>query len=156
MGDTETIQSILAPYENNRGKIIPIIHQVQERFGYVPKSAMLLIADKLQIPESEVYAVVTFYKKFRLFPLGRKHVEVCRGTACHISGARQILLNVVEVLGIQAGETSPDLEYSLDTAACFGCCALAPCLRINGEVHGQLRPENVREIFDNDSERRNN
>jgi NADH:ubiquinone oxidoreductase subunit E len=94
-----------------------------------------------------VFGVATFYAQFRLVPSGKNRVTVCRGTACHVRGGARILKDVQQRLGIKPGETTPDLEYSLDTVACIGACALAPNLTINDNVHGQLTTKKVGEIF---------
>ena len=151
MDELSSIDTTLRGHASDKSRLLPILQDIQENLGYVPELAFTLIAEKLNISASEIFSVVTFYNQFRLYPLGKYHVEVCRGTACHIGGARQILSQVEEILHIKEEETSPDCRYSLDTAACFGCCALAPCLRINGEVHGLLKPEMVKEIFANDT-----
>lgn len=108
---------------------------------------MLDIARFISVPDSHVFSVASFYAQFRLLPLGRRRVAVCRGTACHIRGAPQILNTVEETIGLKEGETSEDLEYTLETVACIGCCALAPCIRINKEVSGEMTPEKAKEIL---------
>ncbi|MEW6189840.1 MAG: NADH-quinone oxidoreductase subunit NuoE [Actinomycetota bacterium] len=143
----ELLRRILSSYKGRREDLIPILQAVQANFGRLPEEAMLRIARFIGIPESEVYSVASFYTQFRLTPLGRKHVTVCRGTACHIRSAPQILQEIEKVVGIEEGEVTPDLEYSLETVACIGCCALAPCIRINRDVYGELTPERARELF---------
>jgi NADH:ubiquinone oxidoreductase subunit E len=111
---------------------------------------MLEIARFIGVPESHVYSVASFYAQFRLLPLGRKRVAVCRGTACHIRGAPKILSVIEQTVGLKEGETSEDLEYTLETVACIGCCALAPCVRINREVSGEMTHEKAKELFRED------
>ena len=137
----------MSSYEGKRNELIPILQQVQANFGYLAEEAMLRIAKFIGIPESQVYSVASFYAQFRLMPLGKKRVTVCRGTACHIRGAPQILKEVERVFGLKEGETSSNLEYTLETVACIGCCALAPCIRINKDVHGEMTPGKARELF---------
>ena len=108
---------------------------------------MLGIAKNIGVPESRVYAVATFYTQFRFTPIGKNIVTVCRGTACHVRGAKRILEEVEQRLAIKEGETTEDLEYTLETAACIGCCALAPCAMINDDVEAKLTPKKVAEIF---------
>ncbi len=141
------LKDILRYYRGNRGELIPILQEIQERFGYLPEKAMLDIARFIGVPESHVYSVASFYAQFRLLPLGRKRVAVCRGTACHIRGAPQILSTIEKTICLKEGETSGDLEYTLETVACFGCCALAPCIRINMDVYGEMTMEKVGNIF---------
>jgi len=147
MTEEELLTEILASYRGGRGELIPILQEVQNNLGYLPEDVMLGIARFIGVPESRVYSVASFYAQFRLLPLGRKRVTVCRGTACHIRGAPQILNEIERTVGIREGETSDDLEYTLETVACIGCCALAPCIRINMDVHGEMTRENVTGFF---------
>jgi NADH-quinone oxidoreductase subunit E len=141
------LREILSFYKGKQGELIPILLRVQTNFGYLSEKARRLIANFLNITEGEVYSVASFYAQFRLVPLGRQRVTVCRGTACHIRGAPHILEEAKKVLGLREGETSSDLEYTLETVACIGCCALAPCIRVNTNVHGEMTPEKVKELF---------
>ncbi|MGB9715733.1 MAG: NADH-quinone oxidoreductase subunit NuoE [Thermodesulfovibrionales bacterium] len=141
------LKDILRYYKGNMGELVPILQDVQERLGYLPEKVMLDIAKFIGVPESHVYSVASFYAQFRLLPLGRKRVAVCRGTACHIRGAPQILNAIEKAIDLKEGETSDDLEYTLETVACFGCCALAPCIRINMDVYGEMTTEKVGDIF---------
>lgn len=141
------LEKILASYKGRRSELIPILQEVQNTFGYLPEKVMLDIAEFIGIPESEVYSVASFYAQFRLLPLGRKLVAVCRGTACHVRGAPQILSMIEKTIGLKEGETSDDLEYTLETVACIGCCALAPCVRINRDVYGEMSVEKVEKLF---------
>ena len=144
------LTTILSAHEGTREAIIPILQQVQEELGYLPEDAMLQVARHTHVPASRVYGVATFYAQFRFTPLGKTHVMVCRGTACHVNGARTILEQTEEHLGIQEGETTPDLNYSLETVACIGACSLAPCAMINSEVEAKLTTQKVKAIFGRD------
>ncbi|MBT9163702.1 MAG: NADP-reducing hydrogenase subunit HndA [Chloroflexi bacterium] len=108
---------------------------------------MVKVAQLCGVTESKVFGVASFYAQFRFTPIGRNRVMVCRGTACHVQGAPQILDEVKRQLRLEEGETSPDLEYTLESVACIGACGLAPCLMINQEVHGRLTPTKVTEVF---------
>lgn len=145
--EEELLEEILASYRGDRGELVPILQEVQDNLGYLPEKAMLNIARFIGVPESHVYSVASFYGQFRLLPLGRKRVAVCRGTACHIRGAPQILNTIEKAINLKEEETSDDLEYTLETVACFGCCALAPCIRVNTDVTGEMTQEKVAEIF---------
>ncbi|MCP4666693.1 MAG: NADH-quinone oxidoreductase subunit NuoE [Deltaproteobacteria bacterium] len=144
----EGLRATLAPYEGRKDKLIPILQQVQGEYGYLPEEAMAAIAKVTGLPESRVYAVASFYAQFRFTPMGKHTVMVCRGTACHVQGAKRILEETERQLGIQEGETTEDLEYTLETVACIGCCALAPCVMIDEEVEAKLTPKKVTELFD--------
>jgi NADH-quinone oxidoreductase subunit E len=151
--DEVYLQDILSSYTGNKNELIPLLQDVQEHFGYLPDKAMLDIARFLGIPPSEVFAVASFYTQFRLLPLGKKRVTICRGTACHIRGAPQILEQIEKNIGIKEGETSSDLEYTLETVACIGCCALAPCMKINAGIHGDINQIKIEELLPPISER---
>jgi NADH:ubiquinone oxidoreductase subunit E len=140
-------EEILASYRGDRGELVPILQEVQDNLGYLPEKAMLDIAKFIGVPESHVYSVASFYAQFRLLPLGKKRVTICRGTACHIRGAPQILRKIEGIIGIKEGETSDDLEYTLESVACIGCCALAPCVKINTDVHGEMTTEKIKDIL---------
>jgi NADH-quinone oxidoreductase subunit E len=141
------LDDILSSYQGSKNELIPILQEVQENIGYLPEKAMRDIARFIGISESEVYSVASFYTQFRLLPLGRKRITLCRGTACHIRGAPQILERIENNVGIKEGETSSDLEYTLETVACIGCCALAPCVKINTSIHGEITLERVEELL---------
>jgi NADH-quinone oxidoreductase subunit E len=141
------LNEILHSYEGSQDELIPILQQVQQVFGYLPELAMKKLAKFLMLPESTVFGVGTFYAQFKLVPTGINIIRVCRGTACHVSGSAQILAEIEKQLGISAGETTPDMEYSLETIACFGSCALAPVVIINKKVYGRMTVTKVGEIL---------
>ena len=143
----EQLDDILSQYSGESSDLIPILQEAQERFGYLPREAMQRIAGFLRLPDSTIYAVVTFYAQFKLTPTGRRIVKVCRGTACHVRGGARILLDVEKRLGIKPGETTDDLEYTLETIACFGSCALAPVTVINKNVYGRMTTTKVGQIL---------
>jgi len=140
------LNEILSSYDGEKEELIPILQQVQQAFGYLPEPIMKKIAKFLQLPESTVFGIVTFYAQFKLVPSGRNSIRVCRGTACHVRGGARILREVEKNLGIKPGESTPDLEYSLETVACFGACALAPVMVVNDKVHGRMTKAKVKEI----------
>jgi NADH-quinone oxidoreductase subunit E len=145
--DEGLLRDILSRYQGKANELIPILLEVQDNFSYLPEEAIKLIAGFIGIPEGNIYSVSSFYSQFRLTPIGRQHITVCRGTACHVRGAPQILSEIEREIGIVEGETSDDLEYSLESVACIGCCALAPCLKVNNVVHGEMTAQKVEELF---------
>ena len=145
----EKLKEILSPYSGKKDELIPILQEAQEQFGYLPSEVMLEIAKFLRLPESTVFGVSTFYAQFKFSPTGRKKVRLCRGTACHVRGAPRILEEVEKYLGIKPGETTEDLEYSLETIACFGSCALAPVIVVDDNVYGRMTPKKVAQILGN-------
>jgi len=143
----EALRGILVFYQGQRNELIPILQEAQGIHGWLPEKAIQLIADFLHIAQGEVLSVASFYSQFRLMPLGRNIVTVCRGTACHIQGAAQILEEIGKSIGLRDGETSADLEYTLESAACIGCCALAPVVKVNHKIYGEMTPEKAAELF---------
>ena len=143
----ERLKTTLSSYDGKKYELIPILQNVQEEFGYLPEEVMLEVAKFTRVPESRVYAIATFYTQFRFTPIGRNHVMVCRGTACHVRGAPRILAEVEKQLGIKEGGTTPDMEYSLETVACIGACGLAPNMVINKNTYGRLTTKRVSEIL---------
>ena len=142
---------IFSSHRGEKQELIPILQETQEQFRYLPAAAMKEIAGFLHIPESTVYGVSTFYAQFKLTPLGKKIIRVCRGTACHVRGASKVLTELENRLGIKAGETTDDLEYTLETVACIGACALAPTMTIGGETYGKMTPNKVAEVLGDQS-----
>lgn len=143
----EQLDKILSLYRGERGDLIPILQEAQEQFGYLPEKVMPQVAKFLRLSESTVYGVATFYAQFKLTPTGRRIVKVCRGTACHVRGGAPILREVEKRLDIKPGETTGDLEYTLETIACFGACALAPVMVVDKEVHGRVTTTKVGQIL---------
>lgn len=135
------LREVLAAHEANRGSLIPILQEVQAALGYLPEAAMSHIARHIGVSPSQVYGVAGFFAQFHLTPRGRTILSVCQGTACHVQGATRVMDRLAEHLGIKEGETTPDGEYTLESVACVGCCALAPCVVVDhDEVHGRLDP----------------
>ena len=141
------MQAIFSRRNGEKQELIPILQETQAQFRYLPAAAMKEIAGFLRMPESTVYGVSTFYAQFKLTPLGRKIIRVCRGTACHVRGASKVLTELEKQLGIKAGETTEDLEYTLETVACIGACALAPTITIDNETHGKMTANKVTEVL---------
>lgn len=143
----ERLNKILSSYQGREAELIPILQKVQQEFGYLPEVAIKQIARFLHLPEITIFGVATFYAQFKLVPTGRNIVKVCRGTACHVRGGARILKEVQKQLGIKPGESTPDLEYSLETVACFGSCALSPVMVVNNKVRGKMTAQKVRGIL---------
>ena len=141
-------KEILASFKGEKSEIIPLLQQVQQRFGYLPQQAMEQIAEFVHVPASTVFGTGTFYAQFKLVPTGRNTVRVCRGTACHVRGGARIIREIEKKLGIHDGDTTPDLEYSLETVACFGSCALAPVVVLNERVHGRMTPTKAKKLVE--------
>jgi len=147
--DLERINAIVSDYGQQEWPMIPLLQRIQGEFGYIPPQCIPLIARSLGLFPSQVQAVISFYTQLYTQPRGRKVVRVCRGTACHVRGGKTILKLVKQHLGIEEGETSPDLEYTLETVACIGVCALAPNMVVADHVHGHMNPKKVEQLFRN-------
>lgn len=141
------MDNILSHYEGDRDELTTILQEVQAQFGYLPEEALRKVAEFLKITVSAVYAVATFYALFRLKPSGKKMVHVCRGTACHVRGGAHVLHEVQKRLGIKPGDTTSDMEYSLEKVACIGACALAPNISVDKVTYGQVTSKKLEEIF---------
>jgi NADH-quinone oxidoreductase subunit E len=136
-------RQILRRFGRKRLNLIPILQEVQHELGYLPREAMTEIAEHLNIPDIDVYGVVTFYNQFRLNPPGRHSIRVCLGTACHMKGGYITLDAWKRRLGIAQGETTPDREFDLDTVACVGCCTMAPVTVVDDKPQGKVEPTKV-------------
>jgi NADH-quinone oxidoreductase subunit E len=134
---------VLSRFRRKRENLIPILQQVQERLGYLPRQAMTGIAEYLNLPAIDVYEVVTFYNQFRLNPPGRHSIKVCLGTACHMKGGYITLDAWKRRLNIGPRETTADREFDLDTVACVGCCTMAPVTVVDGKPEAQVEPTKV-------------
>jgi NADH-quinone oxidoreductase subunit E len=139
---------LLEPGTPQKSILIPVLQAVQARCGYLPPEALRCVAAHFNIPLSSIYGVVTFYAQFYLEPRGRHTVRVCRGTACHVRGASNILSTIEQVLGVSDGETTPDLEFTIETVACLGTCFLAPVMMIDENYYGKLNSGKVRKVFE--------
>jgi NADH-quinone oxidoreductase E subunit len=141
------LDEILAKYQGMKGALIPVLQEAQDAYGYLSKEVIVRIGEKMNIPTSQIYGVVTFYAQFHLNPRGRNIVRVCQGTACHVRGAKAILKALEDNLKVTAGKTTPDLKFTLETVACIGACGLSPVMMVNDDTHGRLTPEIVPEIL---------
>lgn len=133
-----TIKSIIDKYEGDTGFLVPILQDVQKELNYLPREALDLVSENLDVPLSRIFEVSTFYKAFSLDPRGRIQMALCKGTACHVRGVPLIVDHIERELNIKDGETTEDLEYTFETVNCLGACALGPVMVVNGEYHGQM------------------
>ncbi len=145
--DPARIEAIIAEYQNQRWASIPLLQRIQQQFGFIPPSSIDLIAKALGLFPAQVQAIITFYAQLYTAPRGKNIVRVCRGTACHVRGGKTILKLVKQHLDIDEGETTPDFEYTLETVACIGVCALAPNMVINDVTYGHMNPKKISQLF---------
>jgi NADH-quinone oxidoreductase subunit E len=144
----QDIGPILARYPNaKRDSLIPILQEAQETHGYLSPEMVTQIGKHLKLPASKIYGVATFYNQFRFQPTGRYHIQVCRGTACHVKGSARVLEAIEMTLDIKAGQTSRDGVFSIEVVACVGACGLSPVISINGEFYGGVTPDAVKDIL---------
>lgn len=142
------LEQIIKEHIGKEGALIPVLHEAQELFGYLPEKVQQMIADGLGHSLAEVYGVATFYSRFTLTPKGKYNIQVCLGTACYVKGADKVLEKLERKLGIKAGETTPDGKFSIQDTRCVGACGLAPVMVINEEVYGKMTPDKVDEILE--------
>jgi len=145
----QKLDAIINQYRGKPGGLIPVLHQAQLIFGYLPKEVQIRVAEGLDIPLSEVYGVVTFYSFFSQKPRGRHTIGVCLGTACYVKGAAEIVKALEENLGVKVGDTTENGEFSLMVTRCLGACGLAPVLTVGEDVYGRLSPDKIPEIIKN-------
>lgn len=151
--NAKKLDAIIQKYKGTQGALIPVLHEAQEVYGYLPLEVQRTIAEKLDIPLAEVYGVVSFYTQFSINPKGKYQINVCMGTACYVKGANEILDKFRTRLSIDVGECTEDGKYSLDACRCIGACGLAPVVTINDEVYGKLVADDVDGIIDKYEER---
>ncbi len=145
--EIKKIDGIIQKYKRQRGALIPVLQKIQEYIGFIPVEAQKIVAKALQIPEKDVYGVVTFYSFFSMIPGGRINIRVCMGTACFVRGGKNILEKLVKELGIEPGQTTPDRNFSLQVNRCLGACGLAPVIVVNDKFYQKVNPEKVMDII---------
>lgn len=147
--DIGKIDQIIDNHQGEASSLIQILLDIQSENNWLPKEALTRVGEKLEVPMSRIQHITTFYKHFSLSPKGKHEVHVCVGTACHVRGAQDILDTVHEVTGVGPGETDPDLNFSVDTVSCLGCCALGPVIVVDGEIHGNVVQAETAEVLQN-------
>jgi NADH-quinone oxidoreductase subunit E len=145
--DQEKIDQIIDKYADEEGVLIQLLLDVQRELNWVPKEVVQRISDRLQVPLSQIYRVASFYKSMSLKPRGRHLVNVCLGTACQVRGGPRLMDRIKDVLGINPGETTQDMKFTLERVNCLGCCALGPVMVVDGEYHGKIMPAKAEEIL---------
>lgn len=143
----EKLMAVIAKHKDQEGAVIPVLHEAQDIYGYLPIEVQQMISEGLGVPLAEIYGIVTFYTQFSLNPKGRYQIGVCLGTACYVKGSGDILEKVKEILGIDVGECTPDGMFSIDATRCIGACGLAPVLTVNDDVYGRLVVDDVEDII---------
>jgi len=145
--DMSRVDGIIDRYEGERGVLIQMLLDLQSEFNWIPKEAIARISERMRIPKSQIYRIASFYKAMSLNPVGRHLIQVCLGTACQVRGAPKIMDRVKESLGIEEGETTPDMRFTLRRVNCLGCCAMGPVVVVDGDYHGKVTPSEVKDIL---------
>lgn len=145
--DLTKILDILKRYPAKQQYTLAILQDIQKEYNYIPRSALEMISDYLDIHLSKLYSMATFYKALSLKPKGKNIIKVCDGTACHIRSSQAIINEIENILHIKPGQTTKDGKFSLETVACLGSCALAPVMVINKRYYGKIVPNKIREIL---------
>ena len=151
VADTQTLEivrKILDRYQRYEGFLVSILQDIQAEYNYLPREALVEVSQGLGIPLTQVYSVATFFKAFSLKPRGRHLINVCLGTACHVRGAVRVLEAIQRKLGINPGETTEDLKYTLETINCVGACALGPIVIVDEEYSGEMKTEKVKPLLE--------
>ncbi|MGN0555035.1 MAG: NADH-quinone oxidoreductase subunit NuoE [Candidatus Fimenecus sp.] len=145
--DLSLLEPVLAQYADTKGSLITILQHAQEIYGYLPQDVIRHISERTGVKPAKIMGVATFYTQFRLQPVGKYLIMLCKGTACHVNGSDLIEKTITEALGIRDGETTEDGLFTLKNVACLGCCSLSPVMMINEETYGSLTPEKTRAIL---------
>ena len=145
--DMEIMNRIIKEYKDTEGPLVPILQKANDTYNYLPEPVLRYTAEKLSMPLSVVCRIATFYNAFSLEPRGKHIITVCLGTACHVKGAGKVVAALESELGIKSGESTKDMLYTLETVRCFGCCGLAPVLKVGEEIHGLMSKTKVPELL---------
>ena len=146
--DLELVDLIVDRYQEKRTALISILHDVQDRYKYLPEEALKMVASRLGMDINEIYGVATFYKAFTLVPQGKHSVTLCLGTACHVRGGPKILRELKSLLHIEPGQTTADRQFSLNTVNCMGVCAIGPVMFVDGKFYGEMNPLKAKKIIE--------
>lgn len=143
----ERVDRIIDNHQGEASALIQVLLEIQKELHWLPGEVLARVAERLQVPPSQIRHIATFYKAFSLVPKGEHEVHICMGTACHVRGASRILDKVTELTGLEAGETDQELKFSVETVNCLGCCALGPVVEIDGKTHGKLTAASTAKVM---------
>ncbi len=149
MEEPEQIEEVLRRVSSEKENLLPVLQEINEKAGYISRETMERVAHFFRLPPSEIFGIVTFYKKFRRKPLGENPIHVCLGTACYLLGGKLIVDAFSRELKIEMGDTTEDKKFSLDAVACFGCCNVAPVIKIHRQIYPKMTPGKVEEVIIN-------
>jgi NADH-quinone oxidoreductase subunit E len=146
--DLKSVDLIVDKHQEKRTALISILHDVQDRYKYLPEEALKMVASRLRMDINEIYGVATFYKSFSLVPIGKHSVTLCLGTACHVRGGPKILRELKTLLNIEPGQTTPDKQFSLNVVNCLGVCAIGPVMFVDGKFYGEMNSLKARRVIE--------
>jgi len=135
-------------FNNDKENLIMILQAIQRQYNHLPQASLTYLSEKIDVPLSQIYGVGTFYKTFSLEPRGRNMVSVCLGTACHVRGGKKVMERMEEILNINAGKTTPDMSFTLESVRCLGCCSLGPVVKINEDTYARITSDKAKEILE--------
>ncbi len=147
MVKTNELKKIVSKWKDKEGNLIMVFHEIQNKYGYVPRDVSMKLSEMLDVPLARIYEVLTFYNYFDLKPPGKHTISVCMGTACYLKGANELLKKIRDLLNISEGETTEDGLFKLNVVRCLGCCGLAPVVTIDEDVYGKVQKEDVPDIL---------
>jgi NADH-quinone oxidoreductase subunit E len=145
--DLSKVDQIIDDHNCDRELLISILQDIQGEFKYIPQNALIRVSEKLNLSLTQIYGVATFFKAFSLQPKGKHLINICLGTACHVRQANEVLNRVEQDLNIKNGETTSDMQFTIETVNCLGACALGPIMVIDGEYHGNMNPAQVTNVL---------
>jgi len=156
--DLKSVDLIVDKYQERRSALISILHDVQDRYKYLPDEALKMVASRLHMDISQIYGVATFYKSFSLVPQGKHSITLCLGTACHVRGGPKILRELKGLLHVEPGQTTADRQFSLSVVNCLGVCAIGPVMMVDQKFYGQMNPLKAKTIVEkmNRNNKKNN
>jgi NADH:ubiquinone oxidoreductase subunit E len=144
----QTVEGIIGKHQGKKTALISILHDIQDRYNYLPDGALKKVAQGLRMDLPNLYGVATFYKSFSLTPKGRHSITLCCGTACHVRGGPKLLREVSKLLNIEPGQTTKDRMFSLEAVNCLGVCAIGPVMRVDEKYYGEMSPVKARKIIE--------
>lgn len=145
--DLSKVEKLIAEHGNEKGVLIPLLQDIENVYGYVPTEAIELVAAELDVFPVEIYGILTFYTQFHLKPRGKHTIYVCQGTACHVMGSKDILDYLLNQLNIKEGQTTEDGMFTVERAACLGCCGMAPVVKVDEDFFGWVTIQKMDEIL---------
>ncbi|MDP2968882.1 MAG: NAD(P)H-dependent oxidoreductase subunit E [Deltaproteobacteria bacterium] len=146
--DFEHVGKIIDKYQEKRTALISILHDIQDRYNFLPEEALKKVASRLRMDLNDIFGVATFYKSFSLVPKGKHSVTLCLGTACHVRGGPKILRELKTLLNIEPGQTTPDKQFSLNVVNCLGVCAIGPVMFVDGKFYGEMNPLKAKRVIE--------